>query len=118
MTIIAVDEDKASLKKIEKTLSKLKPDATCYYFDSSLSALAKAREEEIDVAFLDVEMSELSGIDLGKYLSELNPYVNLIYYTEKTDFAYEAMQLHASGYIKKPGSDTLVKGELDILRYP
>ena len=118
MTIIAVDDDKTSLNKIKKILTKVKPDATCYFFDSSLSALAKAREEEVDVAFLDVEMPELSGIDLGKYLSELNPYVNLIYYTENTDFAYEAMQLHASGYIKKPGSDAVVKSELDILRYP
>ena len=63
-------------------------------------------------------MSELSGIDLGKYLSELNPYINLIYFTANTDFAYDAMQLHASGYIKKPGSDNALKNELDILRYP
>ena len=118
MTIIAVDDDKTSLNKIKKILTKVKPDATCYFFDSSLSALAKAREEEVDVAFLDVEMSELSGIDLGKYLSELNPYVNLIYFTDKTEFAYDAMQLHASGYIKKPGSDNALKNELDILRYP
>ena len=118
MTIIAVDDDKTSLKKIEKALTKVKPDATCYFFDSSLSALAKAREEEIDVAFLDVEMPELSGIDLGKYLSELNPYINLIYVTENTDYAYEAMKLHASGFVKKPGSESLLKNELDILRYP
>ena len=118
MTILAVDDDATSLKKIKGILTKALPDATCYFFDESLAALAKAREEEIDVAFLDVEMPELSGIDLGRYLKELNPYVNLIYLTEDTDYAYEAMKLHASGYLKKPGNDKDVKGELESLRYP
>ena len=49
MRIIAVDDDSTSLKKIQGYLSKAAPEATCYYFDSSLAALAKAREEEIDV---------------------------------------------------------------------
>ena len=118
MNILAVDADSAALKKIKGILTKNVPEANCFYFDSSLSALAKAREEEIDVAFLDANMPELSGIDLGKYLTELNPYVNLIYLTETTDYAYEAMKLHASGYLKKPGTNAEVKKELESLRYP
>ena len=118
MNILAVDADSSSLKRIKGFLTKSVPEANCFYFDSSLSALAKAREEEIDVAFLDTQMPELSGIDLGKYLTELNPYVNLIYLTETTDYAYEAMKLHASGYLKKPGSNNEVKKELESLRYP
>ena len=118
MRIIAVDDDSTSLKKIQGYLSKSAPHATCYYFDSSLAALAKAREEEIDVAFLDVKMPELNGIDLGKYLTELNPYVNLIYLTEHTDYAYDALKLHASGYLKKPGTNADVQKELESLRFP
>ncbi len=118
MNILAVDGDATSLKKIKTILKKVSPDATCYCMDSSLSALAKAREEEMDVAIMEVNMPELNGIDLGRYLSELNPYINLIYLTEQTDSAYEAMKLHASGYIKKPGSDKDVKSELESLRYP
>ena len=64
MTILAVDDDNTSLKKIKNILAKALPDATCFFYDESLAALAKAREEEIDVAFLEVEMPELSGIDL------------------------------------------------------
>ena len=118
MNILAVDDNNAFLKKLKGFLEKVAPDNECYYFDSALSALAKAREVEIDVAFLEAKMPELSGIDLGRYLSELNPYINLIYVTENTDYAYEAMRLHASGYIKKPGSSADIKNELDALRYP
>ncbi len=118
MNILAVDDDNSSLEIIAGLIKEIKPDSVCYCFDSALSALAKAREEEIDVAFLDVNMPELSGIDLGKYLVELNPFMNIIFLTEHKEYAYEAMQLHASGYIYKPEVEKRVKKELESLRYP
>ncbi|WP_044913331.1 response regulator [Butyrivibrio sp. WCE2006] len=118
MNILAVDDDKTSLNTVKKILTSVSPDSTCFYYDNSLSALAKAREEEIDVAILDVNMPELDGINLGRYLEELHPFINLIYLTEHTDKAYDAMKIHASGFIKKPGSDSEVKNELQMLRYP
>lgn len=118
MNILAVDDERTSLDKLTKLVKKANSDANLFTFDSSLSALAKAREEEIDVAFLDVNMPELSGIELGKYLVELNPYINIIFVSEHKEFAYEAMQLHASGYIYKPEADKRVAKELDSLRYP
>ncbi len=118
MNILAVDEDKNSLNRIKGILEKVSPGADCFFFDSSLSALAKAREEEMDVAILDVDIPELDGIDLGGYLEELNPSINLIYLSERTDRAFEAMKLHASGYIKKPGTEKEVQKELQTLRYP
>lgn len=118
MNILAVDDDNSSLEIIAGLIKEMKPDSVCYCFDSALSALAKAREEEIDVAFLDVNMPELSGIDLGKYLVELNPFMNIIFLTEHKEYAYEAMQLHASGYIYKPEVEKRVKKEMESLRYP
>ncbi|MCR5830541.1 MAG: response regulator [Lachnospiraceae bacterium] len=118
MRIIAVDTDKKSLDAIRSILEKTAPDSTVYYFDDPLAALAKAREEEIDVAFLEVLMSELSGIDLGKYLIDLNPHVNLVYISEHTDKAFEALQIHASGFLKKPGTEGAVSDEMANLRYP
>ena len=118
MNFLAVDDERASLDKVVGLIEKIKPGSQCFAFDSALSALAKAREEEIDVAFLDVNMPELSGIDLGKYLVELNPSMNIIFLTEHKEFAFEAMQLHASGYIFKPEVEERIGKELDSLRYP
>ena len=118
MKFLAVDDERTSLDKVVGLIEKIKPGSQCFAFDSALSALAKAREEEIDVAFLDVNMPELSGIDLGKYLVELNPSMNIIFLTEHKEFAFEAMQLHASGYIYKPEVEERIGKELDTLRYP
>ncbi len=118
MNILTVDDDKKSLNKISGFLKELVPDSTCVECDSSLAALAQAREEEFDVAFLDINMPELSGTDLGEYLIELNPFINIIYLTEHREYGYEAMKQHASGYLLKPASTQEIKKELDSLRYP
>ena len=67
MRIIAVDTDRQSLDRIRSILEKTASDSECEYFEDPLAALARAREQEIDVAFLETQMTELSGIDLGKY---------------------------------------------------
>lgn len=118
MKIIAVDNDSADLKKTGEMIKKIGDDVQLSLFESSLAALVHARSEEIDVVVTDVDTDELSGLDLGRYLKELNPYVNIIYYSSKTDSAYEAMRLHASGFIKKPGKEDDIKEELENLRYP
>ena len=118
MNIIAVDDDRKTLEELKGALSRFVPEADCFFFDSSLSALAKARESEIDVAFIETDMPELNGIDLGRYLKELYPYINLIYISKTEEHAYDAMKIHSSGYIKKPLESGDIKSEMETLRYP
>ena len=118
MTILAVDDKKDALKQVRDILTEIQPDAEVLCFESSLDALALAREREIDIAFLSVNTPELGGLDLGLYLQELHPLVNLIYLDETKDYSYEAIYQHASGYILKPASADKVMRELDDLRHP
>ena len=118
MRIIAVDEDAASLERVRNIVNEIMPGEEITCFDSALSALASAREQQVDIAFLDTTMPELSGIDLGGYLRDLNPYTNLIYLSEHTEYGCEVMALRASGYLPKPAGVDKVKRELESLRYP
>ena len=118
MKILSVDSNVASLKNTEEAIRKIDPEAAIYSYDNSLAALSKAREEEIDVAVVETRMPELSGLDLGKYLQELNPYVNLVFLSDGKDDAYDALKIHASGYIQKPGANEDYIEEFEHLRYP
>ena len=82
MTIFAVEEKKDALQALEKLLREQAGDAELFCFDSSLAALAAARNREVDLAVLGVEMTELGGMDLGQYLIELYPLINLIYLSD------------------------------------
>lgn len=118
MTVLIAEENANVLKEVSEAAVKLLPDAEVLCFGSSLEALAKAREQEIDIALLGTGMAELSGLNLGQYLKELYPFVNLIYLSENREDAYEAMQQHASGYLIKPATKEGMRQELDSLRYP
>ena len=115
MTILIVSGAAGALAA---SLKALRPEAELMCFESSLEALAAARERQVDVAFLETELPELDGLDLGQYLQELNPMVNLVFLSDEADSAFDAMSLHASGYILKPASDFLLRHELDDLRHP
>ena len=101
MRILLVDTDKKLLKKTKEDIAGLLPDAEILCHESSLTALAAARKKMIDIAFLEADMPELDGLLLGQYLRDLNPQINLIYFTDSPEHGYDALKLHASGYILK-----------------
>jgi two-component SAPR family response regulator len=117
MKILLVDNSRDALDELKASILAVYPDEEIYCFESSLEALAMARTQEIDIAFLAVEMPELNGLDLGQYLVDLYPLVNLIFLAEERDRAYDAMVLHASGYMLRPVTQEAIKKELDDLRH-
>ena len=117
MTILNVLKNGEARSAVGQTLEELSPDAELMSFEDGLAALKAAREKEIDVAFLDVDLPELSGLDLGQYLQELYPLVNLIYLADNGEKGYEAMAQHASGYLLKPAGAASLRRELDDLRH-
>ena len=118
MKTILVTDNNTVLANVSKIMETLLPGEEHLQSDSSLSALAKARETEIDIALIDTKMPELSGIDLGIYLRELYPSINLIFLSDRKTDSYEAIRMHASGFLLKPVSQEGLKQELDDLRYP
>ena len=67
--------------------------------ENGMDALSILQNEEIDVLFLDVEMPEMTGLEL---LNELpyTPYIILT--TSKTEYAFDAYQYNVFDYLKKP----------------
>lgn len=118
MTILIVGSGPQAVEALAARVRALSPGSEVLCYESSLEALAVARKRDIDVAFLETELPELNGLDLGQYLQELYPHVNLIFLSEGPDDAFDALSLHASGYIMKPVSDFILKHELQDLRHP
>lgn len=75
-------------------------------------------KESFDVAFLDIEMPGMSGIELAKKLKDIKPYLNIIFVTAYTDYALEVHSLYVSGYLLKPIKKEDVVTALDNLRNP
>ncbi len=118
MNIIAVDDEHASLQELENELKKVADKAEINLFSSAREALSYARKKVVDVAFLDIEMAEMSGLHLAKNLKEHYGDTNIIFVTAHSRYMSNAFQLHASGYVMKPAMASHIAKELENLRRP
>lgn len=118
MRILAVDDEKDALEVLVSAIKECEPDAEVQSFNSPSEALKYAADNPPDIAFLDIRMPGMSGLDLAKKLKAINVRVNIVFSTGYSEFAPDAFSLHASGYIMKPISTRLVKKELENLRNP
>lgn len=118
MRIIAVDDEESALWALERAIKKSVPDAQLNCFSLAEQALELAAERAVDVAFLDIEMHDINGLQLAKRLKEISPATNIIFVTGYSEYMQPAFEMHASGYVMKPIRPERVERELRNLRYP
>ena len=118
MKIIAVDDERIALEGLLDVISEAAPTAELTGFEYPEDALAFVDENNCNIAFLDVEMSGMSGVELAEQLKLRNPDINIIFATGFEEYRKEAYDLHASGYLTKPITAEKVKKELADLRRP
>ena len=115
MKILLVDDIELQLKQLEKSCKKVLCDHNFLVFDNPLKAFKETSLEKIDIAFLEVEMAKLNGIELAKKLKKRNPQIKIIFVTSHPEYALDAYKIHAFGYIMKPVSDKKIKEEINAI---
>lgn len=118
MNILCVDDENGALTLVKTSVKSILPQANVYGFTVASEALDFSEITKPDVAFLDVQMPEISGLELAKLLKHINPRVNIIFVTGFDDYTLDAISMRASGYLMKPVSERDIKQELDNLRNP
>ena len=118
MNILLCDDENLQLLRLESTIKKLMPNETYYSYTNPKLAYEETKNLKLDIALLDIEMPAINGVNLAKKLKKINPLINIIFVTAYDNYALEAYNLHASGYIMKPVNETKLKEELEGLRYP
>ena len=103
---------------LEAAIREAKPGADVTAFRKQADLLEDAEKNGCDVAFLDIHMRGMNGVELAKKLKEINPKMNIIFVTGFSEYTGDAMRLHASGYIMKPVTKEKVEAELSDLRFP
>jgi len=117
MNILLVDDEKLQLLRLEKLCKKIFIKDNILSYTNPKKAYSDNIDNNIDIAFLDIEMPVLNGIQLAKSFKKINPKINIIFVTAYDNYAVDAFNIHASGYILKPVSMDKIKKELDGLRF-
>ena len=116
--LIIVEDEQDILTGFIHIVSDTLPDVQVFGFQTGKEALEFAITNRVDVAFLDVELFGESGIDLARKLSAINPNINHIFLTGHSEYSFEALQMHCSGYIMKPLTPEKLLKEMAHLRFP
>lgn len=116
--VIMVDDRKIILAGGLSVLEQTMPNATVIGFTRPSEALEYARSNRVALAFLDIELGKMNGLELCRALLEINPRTNVVYLTAYSDYSLEAWNTGASGFMLKPITPEGVQAQLRNLRYP
>ena len=118
MRTIAVDDQQNTAEEVVRLMKEIDPSGTHTPFSDVQEALKYSGENQPDVAWLDIEMPGMSGLELSMEIKKVSPHTNIIFVTGHERFAYQSFQLHASGFILKPFRKEDLERELQNLREP
>ena len=118
MYTLTVDDRELIVTMMLNILGRLDPTGTHLGAVDSAEALRLAHKSPLDVAFLDVEMpGDINGLELGKQLKNHYPRLNIVIITGHREYALDAFELDASGYLLKPLTCDSVAHQLSVLRF-
>jgi len=120
MRILTADDEPSALNVLNRAVEAAVPDAEVRGFSTTGAALREIGENGFvpDVAFLDIQMPGMTGLEMAKAVKDTSPHTNIVFVTAFSDYALDAMALHPSGYIMKPATEEKIRLELENLRYP
>lgn len=118
MNIIAVDDEKLALDALVDSIEKTEPDAIVTGFRRPAEALAFIQETVCDVAFLDIKMRGMTGLELARQIKDIQGDINIVFVTGYSEYTLDAFRLYASDYLLKPATPEAVRQALEHLRNP
>lgn len=115
MRFLAVDDEPLILSGLVSALHEARPEAEILSFQWPDEALEAVKERPADVAFLDIQMGGMTGLQLAARLKKIKPDIHIIFVTGYSQYAVDAFAIHATGYLLKPVEKEDVERELTFI---
>ncbi|MES2691391.1 MAG: LytTR family DNA-binding domain-containing protein [Bacteroidota bacterium] len=96
---IIIEDEPLAMERVIEFVKKVPFLNLCASFDNSLKGLAYLKQNETDLLFLDINMDELSGIEL---LESTSIKSEVIITTAYQEFALKGYELNITDYLLKP----------------
>ena len=113
MNIICVDDEKPAFDNFQLTVKDFPEVDSLHLFQEGKDAVSWVRANHVDVAFLDMEMQSMHGLELARHIKEADPNISIIFVTAFEQYALQAFGADAIGYLLKPYTRQEVKKELE-----
>jgi len=99
MKCIIIDDEPLAVDVIESYLNQVENMEVVAKCTNPIDAIALINKHKVDLVFLDIEMPNLTGIDLVKTVENIPQF---IFTTAYPQYALEGFDLNATDYLVKP----------------
>lgn len=99
---ILVDDERIILEDTIEMISNNAQIKVVGTYQNPLDALKELKQTQPDCAFLDIEMTEMKGIELAERLITEMPEIEIIFVTAYNNYASQAYNVDALDYLLKP----------------
>jgi DNA-binding LytR/AlgR family response regulator len=99
MTCIFVDDNPMARMAMRQLSEHIEALEVVAEFDNATSAYNFLQKNSVDALFLDIEMPDMTGLELLQNLAERPP---VVLCTSKREYAAEAFELNVVDYLVKP----------------
>lgn len=101
LMVLIIDDEVGAREALNRLVDRFCPEITkVVAVADAEAALAVARQQPFDLAFIDIELRHSSGLELAEQL--VNYCSNLIFVTAYDKYAVKAFQTPAINYLLKP----------------
>ena len=114
------DDEQLTCSELENYINEIfecKDDKAEIYVWNSGEALKKdiSNGVKIDILFLDIELQDSNGIELGKYIRNYmkNMSMNIVYISSMTEYAMELFKIHPYDFVVKPFDKNEIENLID-----
>lgn len=119
LNYLIVDDEPYICEDMVYELQRLLPaDSHLLTAHNAQEAIALAEAHQIYIAFLDVDMPGMNGLELATLLEERKLTQNIIFVTGYPDYSLDAWGTQASGFLVKPVQRHRLEACLNKLRNP
>jgi two-component system LytT family response regulator len=99
LTCVAIDDEPLALELISTYVARFPMLQLLNIFEDAISGASFLKQQTVDLIFLDINMPDISGLDLAKAI-KIKPM--LIFTTAHKQYAFEGFELEAIDYLLKP----------------
>lgn len=101
MRIYICDDEAQIRHDLESAIQKLCHRYRIKAFASGTELLQELEKESCDVLLLDIDMPQMSGMDVAKKLCEMEAKPLLIFVTSHDELVYDSFRFHPFGFVRK-----------------
>ena len=100
MNIGICDDEKEICLQIRRLVLAVAPESQVVYYCSGKQLLAE--RQRFDILFLDIQMTDMNGMEIARTLRERKEDTVLIFVTALKEYVFEAFDVSAFHYLLKP----------------